>query len=49
VVDLELLQAVMLLMVLRQLVLMVVIGIRLLLLPRDRGGGCRHSGELRFG
>jgi hypothetical protein len=49
VVDLELLQAVMLLMVLHRLVLMVVIGIQLLLLPRDRGGGCRHGGELHFG
>jgi hypothetical protein len=39
VVDFELLQVVMLLVVLR----------RLMLLSRDRGGGGRHDGELRFG
>jgi hypothetical protein len=44
VVDFELLQAVMLLVV-----LMVVVGIWLLLLPRDRGGGGRQGGELHFG
>jgi hypothetical protein len=49
VVDFELLQAVMLLVVLRQLVLMVVVGIWFLLLSRDRGGGGCQGGELRFG